>query len=88
MEIIKKHKKRKGCVTGMYFIQCDKCGKKINVNNYDAFECGFIRKTGSNYPEGGRGFQETLDICLDCSVKLTELLKENGYNIQCKEWGW
>ena len=89
MEVIKKHKEmREVDVIDERYTKCDKCGKKINTDPYDAFECKFIRETGSNYPESGSGEKEMLDLCQDCSIKIVDLLKVNGYKVHLKEWDW
>jgi hypothetical protein len=89
MEVIKKHKEMKEVyVTDEHYTICDKCGQKIHTNYYDAFNFKFSRRTGTEYPEGGSGEEETLDLCQDCSIKIVHLLKVNGYNVQFKEWDW
>ena len=67
---------------------CDKCGEKIEVVSYDAFECTVEHKTGESYPEGGSGDVENLELCKTCAIKMIDLLSSNGYNIQKTEWDW
>ena len=73
-------------VTDERYTKCDKCGKKIEKDCYDSFECKFNKKIGASFPDGGSGEEETLDICQECSEILVKLLLDNGYNIQFKEW--
>jgi hypothetical protein len=88
MEIIKQHKEIKEVVvTDERYIQCDKCDKKINVEAFDVFKSNLTIETGSRWPDGsGCGDIESLDLCQECSIELTNLLKTNGYKIQHKEW--
>ena len=57
MQVIRNEKQMKEVeVTIENYNLCDKCNEKIETeDSYDAFECEFIHKTGSSYPEGGSG---------------------------------
>ncbi len=67
---------------------CDKCGKKIEKDEYDAFEFDFKLKEGTQYPEGGSGDEEEMDLCQACARELVEKLKEMGYGIRKDRWQW
>jgi len=68
---------------------CDKCNNKIKTeDNWDAFECGFILKTGSKYPEGGSGDKQEMELCKECVDEFIMLLKTNGYRINESEWDY
>ena len=76
-------------VTTDCYLICDKCGKRIKTkDSFDAFECEFIYKTGSNYPEGGDGDKLSLDLCQECGLKAIKILKDNGFKVQENEWDW
>ena len=64
---------------------CDKCGCKIETENFDAFECNFTYVVGSCYPEGGCGEEQSMDICQNCADDLVKLLIANGYNINTSD---
>lgn len=87
MEVVKKEKQLKEVevVTARYNL-CDKCNEKIVVDNYESFECEFIHKVGSRYPEGGSGDKQAMELCQKCAYTLVELLRENGYRITDSEW--
>jgi len=88
MEIVKTEKQTKEVTVECYLI-CDKCGKRIKPKDrFDAFECEFIYKTGSSYPEGGSGNKLSLDLCQECGIKATKLFKDNGFKIQETKWDW
>jgi len=68
---------------------CDKCGKKIKKDDvHDAFEFDFKLKEGVQYPEGGSGDEEVMDLCQTCARELVEKLKEMGYGIRKEDWSW
>lgn len=67
---------------------CDKCGEKITMDAYDAFEFDFEYKIGQAYPEGGGGEKYTLDLCIDCAKKVIILLEQNGFRVQHSEWDY
>ena len=71
-------------VTEKYTI-CDKCGKRIEEDIFDAFECNFTYVVGSCYPEGSCGEEKSMDICQECADDLVELLIDNGYNINTSD---
>ena len=68
------------------FLQCDKCGNEIKTGLYDAFSFDFEVRTGESYPEGGNGQLFNMDLCQECFKELLELLKENKYRVDEKEW--
>lgn len=70
------------------YTQCDKCGDKIEVDEYDVFECHLVHKSGERYPEGGNGEENTMDLCQKCTTDLMVLLYENGYNVNKGEWDY
>lgn len=90
MQVIKKEKRMKEVdVTIEDYNLCDKCNEKIKKeDSYDAFECEFIYKTGSSYPEGGSGEKQEMELCQKCAVELVALLKTNGYRVTDSEWDW
>lgn len=89
MEVVKKEKQMKLVeVTVDSYTLCDKCNEKIKKDSYDAFECEFIHKTGSSYPEGGSGEKQEMQLCQKCAVALVDLLKANGYRVNDSEWDW
>lgn len=63
---------------------CDKCGKEIIKETYSAFEDDwFSIYLGDSYPDGGFcGTKFTMDLCEECTRKLIEFLKQNGYAIR------
>ena len=89
MQIIKKERQIKEVdVTIDSYTLCDKCNEKIKTDNCDAFECKFIHKTGSNYPEGGSGEKQEMELCQKCAVELVALMRENGYRVSDSEWDY
>jgi NMD protein affecting ribosome stability and mRNA decay len=89
MQVIKKEKQMKEVdVTIESYTLCDKCNEKIKTGSYDSFECEFIHKTGSSYPEGGSGEQQEMELCQKCAVELVDLLRANGYRVNDSEWDW
>jgi hypothetical protein len=90
MQVIKKVKQMKEVeVTIENYNLCDKCNEKIETeDNYDAFECEFIHKIGSSYPEGGSGEKQEMELCQKCAVELVALLRANGYRVTDSEWDW
>lgn len=90
MQVIKKEKQIKEVeVTIESYSLCDKCNEKIiTEDNYDSFECEFIHKTGSSYPEGGSGEKQEMELCQKCAVELVVLLRENGYRVSDSDWYW
>jgi len=88
MRIIKKAKQMKEVeVTIENYCLCDKCNGKIEKeNSYDVFECDFIHRTGSSFPEGGSGEKQEMDLCQKCAVELVALLRENGYRVSDSVW--
>ena len=88
MIVIKKEKvvKEVEVITESYTL-CDKCNNKIKLqDSYDSFECEFIHKTGSAYPEGGSGEKQEMEICQKCAAELVTLLRENGYRVADSNW--
>ena len=90
MEVVKKEKQMKEVdVTIESYTLCDKCNEKIKKeDSYDAFECEFIHKTGSSYPEGGSGEKQEMELCQKCAVELVALLRTNGYRVTDSKWDW
>jgi hypothetical protein len=89
MKVLKKEKRMMEVdVTIENYFLCDKCNQKIEHENYNAFECNFIHKTGSNYPSGGSGEKKEMDLCEECAVELVTLLRTNGYRVNDSEWDW
>jgi len=75
-------------VTLESYTLCDKCNEKIKKDTYEQFKCELIHETGTNYPEGGSGEKQEMELCQKCAVELIELLKTNGYRIADSEWDW
>jgi hypothetical protein len=90
MQVIKKEKRMKEVdVTIEDYNLCDKCNEKIKKeDSYDDFECEFIHKTGSSYPDGGSGEKQEMELCKKCAVELVALLRTNGYRVTDSEWDW
>ena len=90
MRVVRKEKQMKEVyVTIEDYNVCDKCDKKIvKTNWYDAFKFEFIHKTGDEFPEGGSGDVQTMELCQECAVDLVELLRENGYRVNDSSWCW
>jgi hypothetical protein len=77
---------------------CDWCNKVTREYNadgscydlvedrYEVNEFELKWKTGTAYPECGDGEEVEVDLCGKCRIKLFKLLKENGCNINIKEW--
>lgn len=86
MQVIKKEKRLIDVVVENYSI-CDKCGKEIKVQPYDAFEGIFEVTVGTSYPEGINAERHSLDLCQDCADIAIKLLSANGFKIQTKEIG-
>ena len=86
MEVIIKEKRMIEVVVDSYIL-CDKCNKKIESSvSFDAFECEFLYKEGSVYPEGGYGDKSELDLCQRCGKEAIELLEKHGFKVQTKDW--
>ena len=88
LETVKKRVLREVTVKDETF--CDKCGVDVKkgVDTYDAYECEVRIKTGNNYPEGGTGEECTVDLCKKCSNGFLQLLEDNGYKVNEKDWDW
>jgi hypothetical protein len=84
MEIIKKHKEKMLVdVIDEQYEECDKCGKKIELDNmYDAYDTTIERKGGAIYPEAGYIYVEYVDLCKKCSRELFNFLRAKGYRVQ------
>lgn len=68
---------------------CDRCGKKIEVEDrFDAFECDIRLTTGENYPEGGLGVCKRVDLCPECAEWTFEHIAEIGINVNREDWDW
>lgn len=65
---------------------CDCCDKVIECEAFDAFECSFIHRTGSAYPEGGFGDKWEVELCKKCAADLTEILVSLNYRVTHSEW--
>jgi hypothetical protein len=84
---VKKTKKEVQEVVVESYYKCDKCDERISRQDmYDAFECEFMYKTGESYPEGGHGTNILLELCQDCGKEAINLLRDNGFKTQKKEW--
>lgn len=71
------------------FVTCDLCGEKIDVRGYDVDEVEVHHKTGSNYPEGGSGYETSVDMCGKCfDEKLVPWLRSQGAEPRTDEWDW
>ena len=81
MRILKTEKQIKEVVVVIEDYEvCDKCGKKIELeDSHDAFEFDFKLKEGVQYPEGGSGDEEMMDLCQTRARELVDKLKEMGY---------
>ena len=87
MKVIETEKQMKEVdVTIGSYTYCDKCNEEIKTDNYDAFECSLIHKTGSVYPEGGSGEKQEMELCQKCAIDLVALLRENGYRVSDFDW--
>ena len=67
---------------------CDMCGEEITVDYYDVDDIEMKRKKGREYPEGGSGTEEWLDLCGKCWEKVIEVLEGMGAKVQKKDWDW
>lgn len=67
------------------WVICDKCGKRIYKNTFDAFCCEFIWDIGDSFPEGQCGESRYLELCQDCAEIAHNILDDNGFNFQFKE---
>lgn len=86
MQIIKKERQLKEVVVENYSL-CDKCNEKIQLESmYDAFTCKASLTTGSQYPGGGFGENQEIELCQECAVELIFLLASHGYRINRSEW--
>lgn len=65
---------------------CDKCDIEI-INGFggDYYDFDFYRKDGVSYPEYQNYIKLTLDLCKDCSQRLVEDMKAQGYKFQEEE---
>ncbi len=90
MRVVKKEKQLKEVdVILEDYNLCDMCNEKIETEDcYDAFECNFIHKTGSMFPEGGFGQKQEMELCQKCAVELVKLIRENGYRVTNSDWDW
>ena len=90
MRVVKKEKRIKEVEVILEdFNVCDKCNCKIKKeSSYDSFICEFAHKTGNNYPDGGTGKNQEMELCQKCAVKCVELLRTNGYRVTDSEWDW
>lgn len=70
------------------YTECDKCKNKIKVSYYDVFECSFLYKEGSSYPEGGDWDETTMDLCQKCGQDLVNTLNNLGYRLNVKNVDW
>ena len=65
---------------------CDKCEQQIKSYAFDNYNSEWFEfSVGACYPESTNGVKYFMDLCEECSIKLTQLLKQNGFNIQEKE---
>lgn len=87
MKIEKTEKRLVEVIVEKYTL-CDKCGEKVSKDNFDAFNFNLEYHTGENYPEGGSGEKTTLDLCIECAPKLIELLNNNGFKTNAKDWDY
>jgi len=55
---------------------------------YEVKEFELRWKTGNNYPEGGCGEEEFVELCSECREKLKKLLLDNGIVIQKRDWDY
>lgn len=61
---------------------CDKCNQKIEVDEYDIFECTLSLRTGENIPDcPPSGELEEMHLCQKCSNEFMDVLKKIGYRI-------
>ena len=90
MRVVRKEKQMKEVeMTLEDYNLCDKCHCKIEADDmYDAFKCEFLHKTGNNYPEGGDGKKQEMELCKKCAIKLVSLLREKGYIVVDSEWNY
>lgn len=84
-------KKREAFVKEIEYVdsvECDKCLKEIDPQNFNTFKCRLKLEEGDIYPEGGYTDIKTVDLCEDCSSKLFEYLDSENYriNISDKEY--
>ena len=68
---------------------CDLCGGEISEGRFEVNEVEIRHKTGSSYPECGKGKEIEVDMCGGCFTdKLMPWLVSQGANPTAKEWDW
>jgi hypothetical protein len=68
---------------------CDLCNTAIKRGSFSVDEVTVQCKTGSVYPECGRGELEGVDMCLDCfTTKLKPWLESQGCELITTEWDY
>ncbi len=65
---------------------CDKCNERIMITGYSAFDFELNYRTGADYPTGGSGEVQQMELCDKCADDCIQLLKDNGYRINESEW--
>lgn len=60
---------------------CDKCGKSLydEVDHYEKFESTFEIESGKVYPEGGDIKVLTMQMCKECTILASKILREHGF---------
>ena len=57
-------------------------------SGYEVNEFTLKWKVGNNYPDGGCGEEEFVELCSECREKLKKLLLDNGIVIQKRDWDY
>lgn len=80
-------------------ITCDICKREAKKGSWNEggvyeineteIEVTVRQKEGTNYPEGGQGFEMVVDLCPVCfKEKLVPWLESQGAVIEEKPWDW
>jgi len=72
-------------VTKDFYNECDKCKCRIQIDNFDTFECNFKYQKGDVYPEGGSIDETTMELCQKCGKELLETLKSLEYRLNFRK---
>lgn len=68
---------------------CDLCHKEIEYHHFDLDEVTIKYRSGSNYPEGGCGTEQTVDVCPECwKSKLVPWFTSQGAAVSSENWDW
>ena len=64
---------------------CDKCEVEIPYSSIDAFSFKITNIEGAKVEGGGKIIVREIDLCKDCSARLIEKLKLDGYRFSIIE---